>query len=99
MLTDANMFISMLLGEGKLVFIRKEIDLGFESTLSLHCTVNNRTVKMSLDEGRAVLCFVTEGETIFPFPRLWAQEKMSKLCSTTLANYSIIKQFSNLPSF
>ena len=87
MVIDANMFISMLLGEGKLVFIRKEIDLGFESTLSLDCTLNNRTVKMSLDERRAVLCFVTEGETRFPFPRLWSQQKMSKLCSTTLLDF------------
>lgn len=55
------------------------MDFGFESTLLillLHHIVNhNRTVKMSLNEQRAVLCCVTEGETRFRFPRLRSQER------------------------
>ncbi len=68
------------------------MDSGFESTfliLSLRYTVNhNRTVKMSLSEQRAVMYFVTEGETSFSFPRLWAQQNKRKQCehSITFAN-------------
>lgn len=91
-LFDANMFISVLLGEGKLVFTREEMDSGFQSALlilSLHHAVNhNRTVRMSLSEQRAVMCCVTEGETRFPFPRLWSQEKMSKQRATACTFFS-----------
>lgn len=51
---------------------------GFGSLLILllHHTVNHyRTVKMSLSEQRAVVCFVTEGETRFRLPKLWFQER------------------------
>lgn len=89
-------YIFLLLGEGKCVFIREEMDFGFERALlipSLHYTINPN-INVKLSEQRALMCFETEGETRFSFPRLWSQEKVSKQCvkhSITLSNALVFK--------
>lgn len=46
---------------------------------------------------RAVMCFVTEGETKFSFPRLWSQKNMSKQSSLSLAT-TVVFLWTSCPS-
>lgn len=63
-------YIFLLLGEGKCVFIREEMDFGFERTLlilSLHYTINPN-INVKLSEQKELLCVLRQREKPgFPF--------------------------------